>query len=105
VRWLGWAVVAWLVFRDRQPTSSDGKLSKGGPAKPSSIPGAHLAPPIAYLYRLPNELAVRLSVAQQGHGTQPIGIFDEVAKADEVIESNHWLRAWEGVRDLDAPPV
>jgi hypothetical protein len=33
------------------------------------------------------------------------GIFDELAQVDEIVAANHWLRAWEGVRDLDAPPL
>ena len=62
------------------------------------------APPVAYVYRLPGELATRLQVRQGGKVISE-GTFDELDEIDDLISGNHWLRAWEGVRDLETPPT
>jgi hypothetical protein len=98
-KWAPWALIAWLVMKDKKAAASTSKKPNGKPAPP--------APTRAFLYQLPSDgyETVRMSFAPPGQRPREMGIFQNEAAALKVAKGKGWKLAWPGVRQLQSAPV
>lgn len=78
--------------------------SRPSPPSPTPAPRSPAAPPapplIAYIYQLPNELAIRMAIGTSPKTAREMGIFQTERKAREVAAARGARLAWQGVKEL-----
>ena len=95
---LGAAAAALVLVRGAPGTSvPEGRTSRARFPTPAAPKVPDL---IAYIYRRPNETAVRMALGTSPATAREMGIFSSEAKARAVAEKQKARLAWAGVRDL-----